>query len=84
MFTKAQNRVLQAALHELKAEMDGAGSYSQAALAKELGVVQQTAGRLLVDGRFSYGPATALARRLGYSGVDALFEEKGVAHARAS
>ena len=73
-FTRAQNQVLHEALHELDDAMA-----SQDELAKALGVVQQTASRLLRDGRFSTGPATALVRRLGYAGLDAFFAKKGVA-----
>lgn len=79
VFTNAQNRALRDAFRQLQTRMKREGSHSQDDLAKAIGVVQQTASRLLVEGRFSYAPATALVQHLGYSGVDSFFLEKGVA-----
>jgi transcriptional regulator with XRE-family HTH domain len=81
-FSAEQNRLLRAALRDLKRERD----LSQVAVGELLGISQQVAGKLLSPARggLSYGTATKLARALGFEGVDDFFVRGGEAHRGAA
>lgn len=76
VFVSRQNRALRAALREVKRTR----KLSQVALGDLLGTTQQNIGRLLTStvAGFSYDSATRLVRALGYEGVDAFFQSKGI------
>ena len=74
VFAPAQNAALRDALNSL-------GFTSQAAAAEALGIEQQSAGRLMRDGGFSFSTGRKVAQLAGYEGVDAFFAAKGIANA---
>lgn len=80
-FSAEQNRLLRAALRDLQRDRD----LSQAAVGILIGVSQQTASKLLLSARagMSYGTATALARVLGFAGVDDFFARHAVREVQA-
>lgn len=77
MFDSRQNRALRLALLAVKRSR----KLSQDALGELLGTTQQRVQQLLLTTTaegFSYKTATALARELGFDGVDAFFAAKRV------
>ncbi len=74
-FTVQQNRALRAALASLMGRFE-----TQTRLAVAIGITQKNTSRLLIDKNsgFSYATASAVARLLGFQGVDAFFASKGL------